>query len=848
MLKISDYSSLDERLAAGPPVDALCDNCRRLKLLELFSGPRYDDFGDGHEHPVLDVFVGTVEECRNAAEQCRFCFLVSAFHDAKHTDPSPGEKVCKGDLERCFLKPYRTDAVLGMKDESNDSDKESIATSVNLIFEDGVDVPVSRRIANERSRDTSGGGSQHGIISRTIKSLSQKLQQNDVAAEDKHPSQVTRYSMMDAPHQDDDSRGPVSPTEYPGQGSRTSTTGMHKINFQADELPKHAYAHHRCLFCLPTTSAIGRRRTLSFSKTARGPGIDWPSLRAWIEACEREHPACQPKRGDLSVEEEFSIRCIDVKLSTIVPISPHTRYLALSYVWGTAHSELTGHIIRCVIGNNATIMTETLPSTVRDAIRITEQLGERYLWVDCICLDQSDAATIAEQIGIMDRIYENAILTLVTSTSHDVYSEIRGLRDHSRLRSVSEVRVEGQIIKAVCATSVELDFRGVWQHRGWTFQEWILSKRCLFFSNSQILFRCQELSGLESFQPPRNALSTSAVIPKFWADSQAAATIMPRLSLDSQTWQFHTYAGLVYEYTKRRLAYISDVFHAFTGIMRKLERSSGMAFVEGLPVGDLLKALLWSSNTNISQKDRRPEIPSWTWAGWSCSARYQCWESDELSDEDWLLPKKHFRFVDWKSPHAKRRSTLSFKSHKKPQIPVILSTRLKYEDLYGPPNHRAFRLRSAKVDILSESKNLSKSCLRIVSETRSALVHHKPPEDPAKPRIYWGRHEDDLLHPVTREVIAGLNCSDFDLESRKLLSFHFGIEVSSGQSFSSYHALLLYEWDIAGKEGRWHQKVVAMIVNRLGDATVERVTLVSMRSKDWYGLPLVSEHEDVVLV
>jgi hypothetical protein len=59
MLEISDYNSLDERLAAGPAFDALCQKCRSMNFLELFSGPRYDDFYDGIDHPTLDVCIGS---------------------------------------------------------------------------------------------------------------------------------------------------------------------------------------------------------------------------------------------------------------------------------------------------------------------------------------------------------------------------------------------------------------------------------------------------------------------------------------------------------------------------------------------------------------------------------------------------------------------------------------------------------------------------------------------------------------------------------------------------------------------------------------------------------------------
>jgi Heterokaryon incompatibility protein (HET) len=847
MLEISHYGSLDERLEAGPPIDALCQKCRSLKVSELFSGPRYEDLDDGYEHPILDVFIGTVAESRRSANECRFCYLISAFHDAKHVGSNAPKGGCKGDSERCILKPYRTDAALRMKDQSNDSDKESFATSLILVFQDPTYLLKGKRVEAVFTRDVSNAGRQNGLISRTKSIFSRKSQQNDLAAESKSTNKKTKDGMDNPRQTEHPSCNSVSPTDGDDRDTGTSAKGMHEMEFRPTELPNSAYQYHNCLFCLTDTSYLGRRRALSFSTTARGPRIDWPSLRSWLETCEQDHPACHVKHVDPTAEAEIRIRCIDVKSSAIVQIGPNTRYLALSYVWGTAHSKLAEHISRCIIGNNSTVMTESLPSTIRDAIRVTERLGEQYLWVDSLCLDQSDPSTIATEIGFMDRIYENAVLTLITSASQDVYSEIPGLRTHSRLRSISEVYIGERPIKAVCATVVDSEFRGLWSHRAWTFQEWILSKRCLFFSHDQIMFRCQELSGLESFRPPKSTSPAAhAVIPKFWADSQCDATILPRLSLDAPIWNFQTYADLACEYTSRQLSYASDVIRAFTGITRKLERSNGMAFVDAMPAGDLLRSLLWTSSAPGAQKWRRTYLPSWTWAAWGSHAQYLCWELDESSGGETFSTQRYTRLVGLRASHVKRADALPFQLARKANSPVVLSIGKGYEIVHNQRLYRGFRLRSAEVALLPKTNNVAKTCLRISSETRSVLIHQNPPNRLVGENI--GHSKDDLLHPVTKEVIAGQNFADNDRDSRQLLAFSLAVGVSSDESFSSHVAILMYEWEIGRDQGKYHRKVVAMVIDRLYDGTVERVALVSIRSKDWRTLPLVNEREELTMV
>lgn len=849
MFEISHYSSLDERLEAGPPVNALCRRCTDLRFLELFSGTRYEDYGQGYEKPLLDVVIGTVADISRSAEECRLCYLVSAFHDAKHIHPGVHESKCEGDLECAVFKPYRADVALHMTDESTDSDKESIATSIALAFVKPGIIGNGKHDRETLSGGVAGDSSHNDIVTRTKKVFAREFQQKSLGAASKCTDHGTEDDMFDNAQLYHDPGKQVSWAEGNDPGSYTSAAGMHEVDSQPVDLPSGAYTYHKCLFCLTSVSAVGRRRTLSFSPTAQGSRIDWPSLRGWIKACERDHLRCRAHHTDPMAEGELRLRCIDVKSSTIVPISSEARYLTLSYVWGTAQSELAGYVKGCIIGDNSTVMTESLPSAIGDAIRVTEQLGEQYLWVDSLCLDQSNPSAVAAEISLMDRIYERAVLTLVASTSQNVYSEIPGLRPHSRLRSVGDIFLDGRAIKAVCATTVDSEFRGVWQYRGWTFQEWVLSKRCLFFSRGQVLFRCQESSGLESFQHPTSTRSSNtAIIPKFWADSQCAATILPTISLDSPIWNFHTYNNLVRNYTGRNLTYSSDIFYAFTGIMRKLERLTGMRFVEAMPTEDLLRALLWSSNTPGMQRRRRSNLPSWTWAAWNTRSLYRCWEIDKTSVEEEQHPSKYIKKIGLAMSKLRYVGTLPYQSTNKSNVPVVLSISGNYDTAQTRYPSNAFRLRCAEVALLpaEAAEHARKSCLQVISETRAVLIHRNTPQ--RKDECSINLSTDDLLHPITKEIMAGRTYIDNVWEAQRLLEFTLSIGTSTKESLTSHDAILLYEWDIDIAQGESIRKVVALIVDRLADGTAERAALVSIHSADWYKLPLVNQREELRLV
>ncbi|KAK0707934.1 hypothetical protein B0H67DRAFT_457107, partial [Lasiosphaeris hirsuta] len=50
--------------------------------------------------------------------------------------------------------------------------------------------------------------------------------------------------------------------------------------------------------------------------------------------------------------------------------------------------------------------------TIADAMQVVKKLGQRYLRVDAICIQQDDEADKALQIQRMDSVYFNAVATI----------------------------------------------------------------------------------------------------------------------------------------------------------------------------------------------------------------------------------------------------------------------------------------------------------------------------------------------------------------------------------------------------------------------------------------------------
>lgn len=119
---------------------------------------------------------------------------------------------------------------------------------------------------------------------------------------------------------------------------------------------------------------------------------DFGLMRAWLNRCRCLHSSCGRRK---STDTPKGFRVIDCRKSPLEIIDRpwSERYVALSYVWGSS--------------------TNDWPPTILDAVEVTKRLGERYLWVDRTCIDQSDEKVKMDLINKMDTIYEGAEFTIV---------------------------------------------------------------------------------------------------------------------------------------------------------------------------------------------------------------------------------------------------------------------------------------------------------------------------------------------------------------------------------------------------------------------------------------------------
>ncbi len=243
----------------------------------------------------------------------------------------------------------------------------------------------------------------------------------------------------------------------------------------------------------------------------RSPICEPVLLRTWLQKCESSHSMCWWTGPKLY----FHLRLFDVEFQCVrsfqVSLDNTVRYLTLSYVWGSQAQRLT--LTRAnhrILNKKGGIKLDDLSRTIRDAAVVVQMLGERYLWVDALCIVQDHQGDLAAQLALMGQIYARSLVTIVAAASTDANSGLPGVNSQARSKQHILGPLKGGTLLSTCAPKSGNELgdaqlnqewhylaNSKWDTRGWTFQEKVLSRRCLFFMNEHVYWECQCASWYE---------------------------------------------------------------------------------------------------------------------------------------------------------------------------------------------------------------------------------------------------------------------------------------------------------------------------------------------------------------
>jgi hypothetical protein len=368
---------------------------------------------------------------------------------------------------------------------------------------------------------------------------------------------------------------------------------------------------------------------------AQSSDLDFLLIRKWLKHCDRKHSRCG-LHGAVKIHAS-SIRLVDVRDLKIVTSTTNTAYFALSYVWGGVSMlrATKTNILELEQPGSLRDHSDIIPQTIRDAMEFVHRLGERYLWVDTLCILQDDQMEKHSQISQMHEIYSAAYATIVQQSGVDANGGLPGVRTGSRSMLATKSSIRGDTMIATSNYAVPDILHGtVHSSRGWTLQETMVSNRCLHFFDKQVTFVCAEEFAQDWRSTSLDAASRDIHrfrIPShaLWQMNPIAGSIRSDTESSKQSkWlrSFEIYARVMSDYTSRQLSYESDILNAFQGLTSAILRLSSGSFFYGLPSISFDHALLWlplsSNQTRRILGERR--IPSWSWAGWTGQSTYNC--------------------------------------------------------------------------------------------------------------------------------------------------------------------------------------------------------------------------------
>lgn len=369
----------------------------------------------------------------------------------------------------------------------------------------------------------------------------------------------------------------------------------------------------------------------SIGRTIPSNQVDFSLFRHWLKLCEDSHgDVCHRSDDHRDTNTGDEIRLIDVQQLCVVNSSTKDRYLALSYVWGGAlQVTLNRQNYACLTIPNG-IRLEDLPTTIADALNVVIQMGERYLWVDRLCILHDDERDTMQQLSNIANIYGNATLTIIAACTVTADMPLCGVEPNTRpVTQLSEIVDGVQFVTGQPNALLSLS-ETCWSTRGWTFQESFLSPRCLIFTRYQVYFQCRsaswcEDSCYESWLRPSSTFGNGLCDTDGMKNTAIQLCNADRIVIVNKRCPLFRYTDAVENYSGRTLSKDSDALWAFSGVTQALEPQFPRSFAWGMPIACMDAALLWYS---VDRADaprlaahkfvQGPHVvevsfPSWSW-------------------------------------------------------------------------------------------------------------------------------------------------------------------------------------------------------------------------------------------
>lgn len=340
-----------------------------------------------------------------------------------------------------------------------------------------------------------------------------------------------------------------------------------------------------------------------------------------LNDCHAYHSQCSPAADGFTPTRLLQIvqssDCTAIRLIEPDP-GTHFKWAALSYVWGGDQAFKSTIASPELLKSDMPV--QSLPTTIRDAIKVCQGLDLSYIWIDSLCIIQDDEQDLDRELAFMPKIYQQAWVTISASSANSVSegflhdrhpeSEDPNLKIPVALPYMSEDEVTSGTIILAKKKALEDHLVSVpINQRAWTYQERRLSPRLLDFHGLNLSINCR------TGQWSRAAwVNWNYGVKQHWSEVHNFPPCLHGQPLP--TWH-----SIVEEYASRELTYGADKLRAIAALADLYMKEYNHTYLAGLWKESLLEDLCWYISKSFLISDCNPlprpsqyRAPTWSWA------------------------------------------------------------------------------------------------------------------------------------------------------------------------------------------------------------------------------------------
>jgi hypothetical protein len=286
-------------------------------------------------------------------------------------------------------------------------------------------------------------------------------------------------------------------------------------------------------------------------------------------------------------------------------------YATLSHCWGVncdARYQATKSTLPAL---RHRIRYADLPKTYRDAILVCRSLHIRYIWIDSLCITQDSKEDWAREAANMAYVYSNSHLTISADWSPGseggcfrVIDAPQGINPN-KVICISSLLSNGErscLYFQVYFPPVHWNLGHTrLASRAWAYQERILSRRNLHFTQHQLFWECREGFAGEDMVP----YPSGFFIPSF------VLNMKTKSAEEVYIWC----SGIIRHYSNAKITFPTDRLPAVSALAKLFADQLCSPYLAGLWLEGLWHTLSWCRNGQESiERPKNYIAPSWSWA------------------------------------------------------------------------------------------------------------------------------------------------------------------------------------------------------------------------------------------